>query len=85
MALVLGMFVVFQTLSQSLVERLKQIGLLRCLGATRRTIAGIFLLDALALSLIGAVLGVSESRACQLHGQALVRLRARLRDWHGAD
>lgn len=29
---------------------------------------------------IGAVLGVSESRICQLHGQAMVRLRARLGD-----
>lgn len=30
---------------------------------------------------IGAVLGVSESRVCQIHGQAIVRLRARLGDW----
>jgi RNA polymerase sigma factor for flagellar operon FliA len=27
---------------------------------------------------IGEVLGVSESRVCQIHGQALIRLRARL-------
>ncbi len=30
---------------------------------------------------IGAVLEVSESRVCQIHGQALVRLRARLSEW----
>ncbi|MCC7329461.1 MAG: RNA polymerase sigma factor FliA, partial [Gammaproteobacteria bacterium] len=24
---------------------------------------------------------VSESRVCQIHGQALVRLRAQLQDW----
>ncbi len=30
---------------------------------------------------IGDILGVSESRVCQIHGQALVRLRARLSDW----
>ncbi len=30
---------------------------------------------------IGEVLEVSESRVCQIHGQALVRLRARLSDW----
>lgn len=30
---------------------------------------------------IGAVLGVSESRVCQLHGQAVARLRVFLRDW----
>jgi RNA polymerase sigma factor for flagellar operon FliA len=27
---------------------------------------------------IGEVLGVSESRVCQIHGQALIRLRSRL-------
>jgi len=30
---------------------------------------------------IGVVLGISESRVCQLHSQAVVRLRGRLRDW----
>ena len=33
---------------------------------------------------IGAVLGVSESRVCQIHGQATVRLRARLGEWRGS-
>jgi RNA polymerase sigma factor for flagellar operon FliA len=32
---------------------------------------------------IGLVLGVTESRVCQIHGQALVRLRARMGDWRG--
>ncbi len=30
---------------------------------------------------IAEVLEVSESRVCQLHGQAVARLRARMRDW----
>ena len=30
---------------------------------------------------IGEVLEVSESRVCQIHGQALVRLRSRLSEW----
>lgn len=37
--------------------------------------------DELNLKEIGLVLGVTESRVCQLHGQALVRLRARLTEW----
>ena len=37
--------------------------------------------DGLNLKEIGAVLKVTESRVCQLHGQALVRLKARLADW----
>src|SRR5690554_6074827 len=36
--------------------------------------------EELGLKEIGAVLGVSESRVCQLHSQAVSRLRARLRD-----
>ena len=34
---------------------------------------------------IGAVLGVSESRVCQIHGQAVLRLRARLGEFGSAD
>lgn len=37
--------------------------------------------DELNLREIGQVLEVSESRVCQIHGQALVRLRARMSDW----
>ena len=34
---------------------------------------------------IGEVLEVSESRVCQIHGQALVRVRARLAEWLAPD
>ncbi|HET9819509.1 MAG TPA: RNA polymerase sigma factor FliA [Rhodanobacteraceae bacterium] len=37
--------------------------------------------EELNLKEIGAVLGVSESRVCQIHGQAVVRLRAHMNDW----
>ena len=37
--------------------------------------------DELNLREIGEVLEVSESRVCQIHGQALVRLRSRLTEW----
>ena len=30
---------------------------------------------------IGEILGVSESRVCQIHGQALSRIRARMNEW----
>jgi RNA polymerase sigma factor for flagellar operon FliA len=36
--------------------------------------------EELNLREIGEILGVSESRVCQLHGQAVTRLRSRLRD-----
>lgn len=37
--------------------------------------------EELNLRQIGEVLGVTESRVCQIHGQAVLRLQARLRDW----
>lgn len=46
-----------------------------------RLVMALYYDEELNLKEIGAVLGVSESRACQIHGQALVRLRSRMRDW----
>lgn len=37
--------------------------------------------EELNLREIGEILGVSESRVCQIHGQALVRLRGRMSEW----
>jgi RNA polymerase sigma factor FliA len=37
--------------------------------------------EELNLREIGEVLGVSESRACQIHGQALVRIKSRMAAW----
>ena len=46
-----------------------------------RMIMSLYYQDELNLKDIGRVLGVTESRVCQLHGQALTRLKARLVDW----
>ncbi|HJS89709.1 MAG TPA: RNA polymerase sigma factor FliA [Steroidobacteraceae bacterium] len=46
-----------------------------------KLVMSLYYSDGLNLKEIGAVLKVTESRACQLHGQALVRLKARLSDW----
>lgn len=41
--------------------------------------------EELNLKEIGEVLGVSESRVCQIHSQAMLRLRARMQDWRSSD
>lgn len=46
-----------------------------------RLIMSLYYDDQLNLREIGEVMGVSESRVCQLHGQALIRIRSRLIDW----
>lgn len=42
---------------------------------------GMYYEQELNLREIGEVLGVSESRVCQLHGQAVARLRVKLLEW----
>jgi RNA polymerase sigma factor FliA len=47
-----------------------------------RLVLSLYYEHELNLKEIGAVLKVTESRVCQLHGQALLRLRALLADWY---
>lgn len=49
-----------------------------------RLVMSLYYDEELNLREIGAVLGVSESRVSQIHGQALLRLRARMGEWVGA-
>ena len=46
-----------------------------------RLVMSLYYSEELNLKEIGAVLKVTESRVCQLHGQALTRLKARLAGW----
>ncbi|MGB8692223.1 MAG: RNA polymerase sigma factor FliA [Steroidobacteraceae bacterium] len=46
-----------------------------------RLVLSLYYEQELNLKEIGAVLKVTESRACQLHGQALVRLKGLLTEW----
>ena len=56
-------------------------GAIKELPERERLVMSLYYDDELNLKEIGAVLKVTESRVCQLHGQALVRLKARLVDW----
>jgi RNA polymerase sigma factor for flagellar operon FliA len=47
-----------------------------------RLVLSLYYEQELNLKEIGVVLKVTESRVCQLHGQALLRLRSRLEEWH---
>lgn len=58
LALFVGTFLIFNTLSFSVIRRRNQIGLLRAIGATRSRIAARFLGEAALLGLIGGALGL---------------------------
>lgn len=57
-ALVVGLFLIYNTISVAVMTRRAEIGMLRTLGTTRWQILGLFLGEALLLAVAGAVLGV---------------------------
>jgi putative ABC transport system permease protein len=57
-ALFVGAFLVFNALSMTVLERTRELGMLRALGSTRAMIARSVLAEALILGLLGSVLGV---------------------------
>jgi putative ABC transport system permease protein len=57
-ALFVGAFLIFNTLSMTVSERVREVGLLRAAGATRRQVAGIVLAQALVLGIVGSAAGI---------------------------
>ena len=66
-SLFVGMFLIYNTVSASVVRRQHEIGILRSLGVTRREVRMLFLGEAIVLGSIGAFLGL-------LGGFALARV-----------
>jgi len=70
------------------MDRLTQAGFTHALADAisglperERLVVSLYYDDELNLKEIGAVLGVSESRVCQIQSQAMLRLRARMSGW----
>jgi putative ABC transport system permease protein len=57
-ALIVGMFLIYNTMSISVVQRRREIGTIRALGAMRNDVLLLFILEAVLLGIVGAVLGV---------------------------
>jgi putative ABC transport system permease protein len=58
MASFVAIFIVYNSMLISVRQRLTGLGILRCLGASRRQLGGVYLGEALLFSLFGGVLGV---------------------------
>lgn len=61
-SLIVGAFLIYNTVAISVVRRRAEIGILRALGAARRTVLAVFLSEALVLGLAGAAIGVVLGR-----------------------
>ena len=64
------------SLRQAIIEAIQ------ALPERERLVLSLYYEQELNLKEIGALLKVTESRVCQLHGQALLRLKAQLTEWH---
>jgi putative ABC transport system permease protein len=71
LALVVGMFLIYNTMTFSVVQRREHFGTLRCLGVTRREIFAFVASEALVVGLIGAILGILVGT---FMGQGAVRM-----------
>jgi putative ABC transport system permease protein len=61
-ALVVGLFLVYNTATVSVLTRRDEVGMLRALGVTKRQIAGLFLAEAAVMGLVGTGLGLGLGR-----------------------
>jgi len=71
LALVVGMFLIYNSMTFSVVQRRPLFGTLRCLGVTRAEIGGLVLIEALAIGILGSALGLGLGL---ILGQGAVRL-----------
>jgi putative ABC transport system permease protein len=58
-AILVGSFLIFNTFSITVAQRVTEFGMLRTLGASRRQILSSVVVEALAIGLLGAVLGIA--------------------------
>jgi putative ABC transport system permease protein len=56
-SVLVGMFLIYNSVSASVVRRRREIGILRSLGTTRSEVRALFLGEALLLGIVGSVLG----------------------------
>ena len=61
-ALVVGLFLVYNTVTISVIARRDEIGTLRALGVTRAQVLGLFLGEAAVLGVVGSLLGIGLGR-----------------------
>jgi putative ABC transport system permease protein len=72
-ALFAGAFLIFNSLSMTVVERVRELGLLRAAGASRGQLTSYILVQATAIGIVGSVLGIGLGAALAAGIAAWVR------------
>jgi putative ABC transport system permease protein len=72
-ALFAGAFIAFNTLSMTVVEQVREVGLLRAAGATRRQVTGFMLTQAGVIAVVGSIVGVALGALLAMAMVAYVR------------
>src|SRR6185436_18571308 len=62
-ALIVGMFIIYNSFAIAVTHRRAEIGVLRALGATRREIQRLFFLESIAAGALGSVVGAAAGLA----------------------
>ena len=62
-ALLIGVFIIYNSFSIAITQRRGEIGVLRALGASRGQVRGLFLLESVVLGVAGSLLGVAAGLA----------------------
>ena len=73
LALLMGGFIIFNTFRTVVAERRRDIGMLRALGAGRRTILGTFMTEGLIQGVVGTAVGLLAGYGLGLLGVAALR------------
>ena len=72
-AVLVGSFLIFNTFSITVAQRVSEFGMLRTLGASRRQILSSVLIEAVAIGLIGAMIGIAGGFVIALGAERPVR------------
>ncbi len=65
-AVIIGFLVIFQSMYTAVLERTREIGILKSMGASKATIVGVVLRECAVLAVAGVVLGIAGVFALQL-------------------
>jgi putative ABC transport system permease protein len=60
-AVIVGILVIFQTMYTAVLERTRELGILKSMGASKTTIVGVVLRECLVLAVVGMLLGIAAT------------------------